>query len=181
MHLKKEECNSLDEVRSNIDRIDDGIIRLIAERGTFVSQASRFKKNEEGVKDSSRVEKVIQKVRAKAETYGANPDMVERIYREMIAGFIKMEMKEFLKTNDLSNPEILLKNLEKIHTTPLGADRICRNLKLAGIDAVDFCKQKIASGECKISRDGKNWYCAIGDIVITVNANSYTIITAHRK
>ncbi|MBQ3875261.1 MAG: chorismate mutase, partial [Bacteroidaceae bacterium] len=83
-------CSSLDEVRSNIDRIDDGIIRLIAERGTFVSQASRFKKNEEGVKDSSRVEKVIQKVRAKAEAYGANPDMVERIYREMIAEFIKM-------------------------------------------------------------------------------------------
>lgn len=181
MDLKKEECNSLDEVRSNIDRIDDGIIRLIAERGTFVSQASRFKKNEEGVRDNSRVEKVIQKVRAKAEAYGANPDMVERIYREMIAGFIKMEMKEFLKTNDLSNPEILLGNLGKVHTTPLGADRICRNLKLAGIDAVDFCKQKIASGECKISRDGKNWYCAIGDIVITVNANSYTIITAHRK
>ncbi|MBQ7482518.1 MAG: DUF3781 domain-containing protein [Bacteroidaceae bacterium] len=90
-------------------------------------------------------------------------------------------MKEFLTTNDLSNPEILLKNLEKIHTTPLGADRICRNLKLAGINAVDFCKQKITSEECKISRDGKNWNCAIGDIVITVNASSYTIITAHRK
>ena len=181
MDLKKEEYNSLDEVRSNIDRIDDGIIRLIAERGTFVSQASRFKKNEEGVRDNSRVEKVIQKVRAKAETYGANPDMVERIYREMIAGFIKMEMKEFLTANDLSNPEVLLKNLEKIHTTQLGADRICRNLKLAGIDAVDFCKQKIASGECKISRDGKNGYCETDSIVITVNANSYTIITAHRK
>ena len=179
--MNTQTCSSLDEVRSNIDRIDDCIIKLIAERGTFVSQASRFKKNEEGVKDSSRVEKVIQKVRAKAEAYGANPDMVERIYREMIAGFIKMEMKEFLKTNDLSNPEILLKNLEKIHTTPLGADRICRNLKLSDIDAVDFCKQKITSGECKISRDGKNWYCEAGDIVITVNASSYTIITAHRK
>ncbi|MBO4597952.1 MAG: DUF3781 domain-containing protein [Bacteroidaceae bacterium] len=90
-------------------------------------------------------------------------------------------MKEFLTANDLSNPEILLGNLGKVHTTPLGAGRICRNLKLADIDAVDFCKQKIASEECKISRDGKNWYCEAGDIVITVNASSYTIITAHRK
>ena len=88
-------CNSLDEVRSNIDRIDDNIIKLIAERGTYVSQASKFKKNEEGVKDTSRVEKVIQKVRAKALTYGANPDMVETLYRQMIASFVKMEMKEF--------------------------------------------------------------------------------------
>lgn len=78
-------CNTLDEVRSNIDRIDDNIIKLIAERGTYVSQASKFKKNEEGVKDTSRVEKAIQKVRAKALTYGANPDMVETLYRQINA------------------------------------------------------------------------------------------------
>ena len=87
-------CQNLEEVRSNIDRIDDAIIKLIAERGGYVAQASKFKKNEEGVKDTSRVEKVIQKVRAKALTYGANPDMVETLYRQMIASFVKMEMKE---------------------------------------------------------------------------------------
>ena len=36
---------SLDEVRAEIDRIDDAIIRLIAERGAFVAQAAHFKKN----------------------------------------------------------------------------------------------------------------------------------------
>lgn len=41
-------CKNLDEVRENIDRIDNEIIKLIAERGTFVVQASAFKKNEEG-------------------------------------------------------------------------------------------------------------------------------------
>ena len=88
-------CESLEEVRKNIDRIDDEIIRLIAERGTYVSQASAFKKSEDGVKAPARVEAVIQKVRSKAEEYGADPDMVETLYREMIAGFINMEMKEF--------------------------------------------------------------------------------------
>ena len=92
-------CKDLEEVRSNIDRIDDAIIKLIAERGSFVAQASKFKKNEDGVRDSSRVEKVIQKVREKAELYGANPDMVEAFYREMISRFINMEMSEFHKSN----------------------------------------------------------------------------------
>ena len=92
-------CNNLEEARSNIDHIDDAIIKLIAERGTYVAQASKFKKNEEGVRDSSRVEKVIQKVRGKAELYGANPDMVEALYREMISRFINMEMTEFQKNN----------------------------------------------------------------------------------
>ena len=90
-------CNSLEEVRANIDRIDDEIIKLIAERGTYVAQASAFKKNEESVKDTGRVEKVIAKVKSKAEEYGTDPDMVEALYREMISRFVNMEMSEFHK------------------------------------------------------------------------------------
>ena len=83
-------CNSLEEVRANIDRIDTEIIRIIAERGTFVVQASNFKKSEDGVKAPN-------KVRGKVEEYGASPDMVEALYREMISRFINMEMEEFKK------------------------------------------------------------------------------------
>ncbi len=93
------ECNSLEEVRANIDRIDDELIKLIAERGTYVVQASAFKKDEEGVKDTGRVEKVIAKVREKAKECGANPDMVEALYREMISRFVNMEMSEFHKNS----------------------------------------------------------------------------------
>lgn len=90
-------CNNLEEVRENIDRIDNEIIRLIAERGTYVVQASQFKKDEDGVKDTGRVEKVIAKARAKAEEYGADLDMIEALYREMISRFVNMEMSEFHK------------------------------------------------------------------------------------
>ena len=76
----------------------------------------------------------------------------------------------------------LLNNLEKIHTTEMGAGRIRKNLLLDSSvsDVVDFCKKKIASAECNIYRQGKNWYCEIDEMKITVNAYSYTIITAHR-
>lgn len=90
-------CESLDEVRENIDRIDNEIIRLIAERGGYVKQAAAFKKSEDGVRDSGRVEAVIAKARDKAAKYGAEPDVVETVYRNMIAAFIGMEMKEFNK------------------------------------------------------------------------------------
>ena len=93
-------CSSLEEVRSNIDRIDNEIIKLIAERTDYVKQASSFKKNESGVKAPNRVEAVIQKVREKALEYGANPDMVETLYREMISSFKNMEMDEFRKNQD---------------------------------------------------------------------------------
>ena len=51
-------------------------------------------------------------------------------------------------------------------------------------DVVEWCKNQIKlagmQGE-KISRKGKNWYVDIGCGIITVNAYSYTIITAHKK
>lgn len=78
----------------------------------------------------------------------------------------------------------LLNNLDKVHTTEMGIDRIKKNLSLECDDVVDWCKNQIKlagmQGE-KISRKGKNWYVDIGSCIITVNAYSYTIITAHKK
>ncbi len=75
----------------------------------------------------------------------------------------------------------LLDNLEKLHTTELGAIRIKRNLTLNTENVVEWCKLKIQSPQSSITRKGKNWYVQIEDCVITVNVYSYTIITAHRK
>jgi len=73
-------------------------------------------------------------------------------------------------------------NIEKIHTTKLGVERIKRNLNLQTDDVVNWCKQKIEqANEDKIIRKGKNWYVDADHSVITVNAHSHTIITAHRK
>ena len=76
---------------------------------------------------------------------------------------------------------ILLENINTIHTTEMGVERIRQNLKLnESVDAVDFCKQKILDANCNIYKQGKNWYCEIDGIKITVNSFSYTIITAHK-
>lgn len=81
----------------------------------------------------------------------------------------------------------LIKNLDKIHTTELGIERIKRNLSLECDDVVEWCKNQINlagdNGDCEknIFRKGKNWYVDIDCGIITVNAYSYTIITAHKK
>jgi len=75
----------------------------------------------------------------------------------------------------------LILNIEKIHTTPLGMLRIKRNLCLDTDDAEKWCKKKIKNPNSRITRKGKNWYVIIDNCVITVNAHSYTIITAHKN
>jgi len=74
----------------------------------------------------------------------------------------------------------LTQNIAKIHTTELGILRIRRNLKLTTEDVVSWCKQKTLQAD-EVVRRGKNWYIYVDDVVITVNARSYTIITAHER
>lgn len=76
---------------------------------------------------------------------------------------------------------ILIENINSIHTTEMGVDRIRRNLGLGDIDVVAWCKEKILKPKAVIERQGKNWYVHIDGCVITVNASSYTIITCHRE
>jgi len=75
--------------------------------------------------------------------------------------------------------EILLNNIAKIHTTLMGIDRIKNNLKIGNNDVVDYCKNIVLNKNCKIYRQGKNYYCELDNIKITINAYSYTIIMAH--
>ncbi|MBR2704532.1 MAG: DUF3781 domain-containing protein [Clostridia bacterium] len=77
--------------------------------------------------------------------------------------------------------EVLLSNIDKVHTTEMGIDRIKRNLKIDTNDVVKYCVNKVLDKSCSIYKLGKNWYCEIDNIIITINSYSYTIITAHIK
>ncbi len=77
--------------------------------------------------------------------------------------------------------DMLLSNIDKVHTTPMGVARISKNLLLGDADVVDHCKKIIANSECKINIRGKNYYCEYVGVRITINKHSYTIITAHKK
>ena len=76
----------------------------------------------------------------------------------------------------------LLRNLNRLHTTDLGVVRIRKNLGLTEEkDTVNWCKKRIEAPDSTIVRKGKNWYIYFRDCMITVNAYSYTIITAHKQ
>ncbi len=78
------------------------------------------------------------------------------------------------------NSAELFANIDKIHTTDLGVLRIKRNLNLTDVNVVEWCIDQIHKSNAMIDRRGKNWYIMINSCEITVNAYSYTIITAHR-
>ena len=86
------QCESQGEIRSNIDRLDRDIVRLLAEREIYVVQAARFKKTASDVHAPVRVEEVVENVRRHAAQFGASADVIERGYRVLVEGFTETEL-----------------------------------------------------------------------------------------
>lgn len=76
----------------------------------------------------------------------------------------------------------LISNLDKLHTTEMGRERVRRNLDLpAASDIIALCREMILSPDAQIERRGKNYYITVRNCIITINAGAFTVITAHRE
>ncbi len=89
------ECNSLDEVRAEVDKLDDEIVELLAKRNKYIHQAVKFKQSVEEVKAPERVEEVIQRVRQKAIELEMSPNMLTELYTNLIDYMVESEIAEF--------------------------------------------------------------------------------------
>jgi isochorismate pyruvate lyase len=90
-----EDCKTLQDVRREIDRLDEQIIRLLGERARYVHAAARFKTSEEHVAAPDRQRAMMEVRRAWAEREGLSPDVIEEVYRRLVAYFIEREMREW--------------------------------------------------------------------------------------
>lgn len=50
----------------------------------------------------------------------------------------------------------MLNNINNVHTTEMGIDRIKKNLKLDTNNVVEYCKNKVLDKNCNIYKRGKN-------------------------
>lgn len=88
-------CETMAEVRTEIDRLDRAIVALLAERVDYIEQAARIKPRRDQVRDEDRIEDVLTKVRASAEKEGAPTELCETLYRTMVEWCIAHEFKVF--------------------------------------------------------------------------------------
>jgi isochorismate pyruvate lyase len=88
-------CNSLNEVRDEIDKVDEQIIKLIALRKDYVKQAANFKNTIDEIKADDRVDDVLNKVRHQALSLSLSPNLVAEIYQRMIDDMVETEIAQF--------------------------------------------------------------------------------------
>jgi isochorismate pyruvate lyase len=98
------ECQSMDEVRVEIDRIDSALVDLVAERFGYVERAWQLKTRPEEATVPWRIKQVIDRVRAKAETKGVPPELAEALWRQMIGWFIQYEEEKLSARHNGDKP-----------------------------------------------------------------------------
>ena len=80
------------ELRAEIDRIDAGLVDLLAERITYIDRAAELKPALGlPARIDDRVEEVVAKVRASAVARGVDPDLAEALWRRLIDWSIARE------------------------------------------------------------------------------------------
>jgi len=98
MQIKK--CNTLEEVRSEIDTLDSQLVELIAQRSHLIRQAAAFKNSVDEVKAEDRIEFILQRVRHKAIQEGVSPNMISELFTIMIDEMVESEIAEFRNANN---------------------------------------------------------------------------------
>ena len=92
-------CNTLEEVRTEIDMLDTKLVNLISERSHLIRQAAAFKDSVEEVKAEDRIEFILQRARHQAIELGINPNMISELFKIMIDEMVEMEISEFRNAN----------------------------------------------------------------------------------
>ena len=88
-----DECSSIEEVRAEIDRLDEQIVTALGQRFAYVKAVTRFKKTAADVQATERIRVVLSSRRQWAVDAGLDPAVIEQMYRDLIAYFIAEEKK----------------------------------------------------------------------------------------
>ena len=95
-----QKCETMEEVRVEIDRIDQAMVDLICERFAYVDRAWQLKNSPADARVPWRIQQVIDKVKARATENNLPPELVEALWRQMIGWFIQYEEERLEQQKD---------------------------------------------------------------------------------
>ena len=88
---------NMDELRKELDLLDNELIKLVSKRFKFIEQAAIIKDDISKIRDNERIESIIVRLRNLAEINDISPDIVEKLWRYIIELSIDLETEIFNK------------------------------------------------------------------------------------
>ena len=85
----------MEEIRTEIDALDQDVIKLLGRRFGYVKAAAKFKTSQTSVRAPERFKAMLEQRRIWAEQEGLSPDAIEKLYRDLVNHFIEEEIKHW--------------------------------------------------------------------------------------
>lgn len=79
-----DDCTSKEEVRAELDRIDQALLTLFAERHRYVTRMAEIKTDPHEAYDPARINAILSKQRKRADELGLDEDQAELIWKTLI-------------------------------------------------------------------------------------------------
>lgn len=89
---KASSCENEEDIRSNIDIIDNQIVSLITQRTEYVKGAAKLKKADSEIQNEPK-EEIITSKKHLAEKYNVSTELIDTICHHMINYFINEKIK----------------------------------------------------------------------------------------
>ena len=93
---------SLDDIRREIDQLDDQIIALLARRQQQVIRAAGYEGSPATAAPERRAQ-LMRRLRAQASTSEVDPEILTEVYTAMIDAFIELEHRAIAETSSVSS------------------------------------------------------------------------------
>ena len=85
----------LREIRSELDKLDNSLIKIIKKRTGLVKQVLALKEKKNQIVDQKRIKVILRNIKKKSLKNNIDPKITNRIWKNMIWSYIDFERRNF--------------------------------------------------------------------------------------
>ncbi len=87
----------LNKIRSQLDKLDNSLIKIIKKRTTLVKRVLAIKEYKKEIVDKKRIKKILKSIKNKSIKNKIDTKITQRIWINMIYAYIDYEKRNFKK------------------------------------------------------------------------------------
>ena len=87
----------LSKIRSELDKLDNTLIKVIKKRTTLVNKVLALKDKKKQIVDQKRINLILKNIKKKSIQNKIDPKITNRIWKNMIWSYIDYERRNFKK------------------------------------------------------------------------------------
>ena len=85
----------LSKIRSELDKLDNSLIKIIKKRTNLVKKVLALKEKKNQIVDQKRIKLILANIRKKSLKNNIDPKITNKIWKNMIAAYIEYEKRNF--------------------------------------------------------------------------------------